>query len=141
METYDISHAVATQLKTHWRDDVHWEGFFQQAAATLTHFQQTDLAFLLPPRQRTKARYMAMDAPIDWAQHLVAYHDSGDFSAIGGPCVFSADAQARLHAAQSNRRIDPLRALVGQHYTTRAALCKALCVHGATALDNPDNAF
>jgi len=62
VQTYDISHAIATQLKAHWRDDGHWQGFLQQASATLSHFQQTDLAFLLPPRQRTKARYMAIDA-------------------------------------------------------------------------------
>jgi hypothetical protein len=30
VETYDISHAIATQLKAHWRDDEHWQGFVQQ---------------------------------------------------------------------------------------------------------------
>ena len=48
----------------------------------MSHFQQTDLAFLLPPRQRTKARYMAIDAHIEWAQRLIGYHDQGDFSSI-----------------------------------------------------------
>ena len=98
VETYDISHAIAAHLKAHWRDDSHWQAFLQQAGTTLSHFQQTDLAFLLPPRQRTKARYMAIDAHIDWAQRLIAYHDLGDFSAIGRPCVSSATAWARLHA-------------------------------------------
>jgi len=28
VETYDISHAVATQLKAHWRADGHWQGFY-----------------------------------------------------------------------------------------------------------------
>jgi len=141
VETYDISHAVATQLKAHWRDDAHWQGFLKQAGATLSHFQQTDLAFLLPPRQRTKARYMAMDAHIDWAQRLIGYYDQGDFSLIGLPCSFTADAWARLRARWGKRRVEPLRGLIGKHYDTRAALCEALRAAGVTALDELDDTF
>lgn len=110
----------------------------QQASATLNHFQQTDLAFLLPPRQRTKARYMAMDAPVDWAQRLIGYHDQGDFSTIGRSCVFTADTWAWLRTAWGQRRVDPL---IGTHYDTRAALCEALQAVGATALDDLDDTF
>lgn len=141
VETYDISHALAAQLKAHWRDDGHWPGFLQQAGATLSHFQQTDVAFLLPPRQRTKARYMAIDAHVDWAQRLIDYHDQGDFSAIGRPCVFTANAWARLRTAWGKGPVEPLRALIGAHYDTRAALCEALRVAGATALDDLDDSF
>ena len=141
VETYDISHAVATQLKAHWRGDAHWQRFLQQAGNTLSHFQQTDVAFLLPPRQRTKARYMAIDAHIDWAQRLIGYRDQGDFSLIGRPCVFSANAWARLCAVQGKRRIGPLRVLIGQCYDTRAALSDALRAHGVEAPDERDDAF
>jgi len=139
--TYDISHAIATQLKAHWRDDGHWQGFLKQAGATLSHFQQTDLAFLLPARQRTKARYMAIDAHIDWAQRLIGYHDQGDFSAIGRSCVFTAEAWARLRAVWGKQRVEPLCALIGKHYDTRTALCEALHAAGATSLDDLDNSF
>jgi hypothetical protein len=141
VQTYDISHAIATQLKAHWRDDGHWQGFLQQAGATLSHFQQTDLGFLLPPRQRTKARYMAIDAHVDWAQRLIGYHDQGDFSTLGLSCVFTATAWARLRTAWGKRRVEPLRALIGTHYDTRAALCEALRAGGATALDDLDDTF
>ncbi|WP_058553490.1 hypothetical protein [Thiohalocapsa sp. ML1] len=47
VETYDISHAVATQLQAHWRAHAPWHAFLQQAGTTLPRFQQTDLAFLL----------------------------------------------------------------------------------------------
>jgi hypothetical protein len=141
VETYDISHAVATQLKAHWRDDAHWQGFLKQTGATLSRFQQTDLAFLLPPRQRTKARYMAIDAHIEWAQRLIAYHDQGDFSAIGRPCVFNGGAYARLRRLWGKRRVEPVRGLIGKQYGSRAALCEALRAAGATALDDLDDAF
>ena len=141
VETYDISHAVATQLKAHWRDDAHWQGFLKQTGATLSRFQQTDLAFLLPPRQRTKARYMAIDAHIEWAQRLIGYYDQGDFSAIGRPCVFTGSAYARLRRVWGKRRVEPLYGLIGTPYDSRAALGEALRAAGATALDDLDDAF
>ena len=142
VETYDISHAVATQLKAHWGDDAPWQALLKQAGTTLSRFQQTDLAFLLPPRQRTKARYMAVDAHIAWAQRLIGYHDQGDFRLIGRACVFSANAWTHLCAQPGKRRAGALRVLIGQCYDTRAALCEALCAHGAAALvDALDDAF
>jgi hypothetical protein len=138
--TYDISHAVATQLKAHWGEHAPWHAFLQQAGTTLPRFQQTDLAFLLPPHQRTKARYMAIDDHVAWAQHLLDYHDRGDFTLIGRPCVFSANAWARLCAVQGKRRVAPLRILIGQRFDTRAALCAALCAHGVT-VEMLDDAF
>ena len=141
VETYDISHAVATQLKAHWRENAPWQAFLQHSSTILSRFQQTDLAFLLPPRQRTKARYMAINAHIDWAQRLLGYHDQGDFSLIGRACVFSADAWAYLRAVQGQRRIEPLRVLIGQRCETRAALCEVLRAHGAAAPDARDDAF
>jgi hypothetical protein len=142
VETYDISHAVATQLKAHWRDNAPWQAFLKQAGTTLSRFQQTDLAFLLPPRQRTKARYMAVDAHIEWAKRLIDHHDRGDFSLIGRGCVFSADAWAHLCAVHGKRRAAALRTLIGRAYATRASLCDALRAHGAAALvDALDDAF
>ena len=141
VETYDISHAIATQLKAHWRDDVHWQGFLKQAGATLSHFQQTDLAFLLPPRQRTKARYMAMDSHIEWAERLLGYYDQGDFSAIGRPCVFTGAAYARLRARWGKPHVEPVRGLIGTQYHTRAALREALRAAGTTVLDDLDDTF
>jgi hypothetical protein len=141
VETYDISHAVATQLKAHWRGHAPWQAFLRQAGATLSRFQQTNLAFLLPPCQRTKARYMAVNAHVEWARNLLAYHDLGDFSRIGLPCVFSADAWAHLRARQGSRRVAPLRALIGRHYETRTALREALEADGTPAPDDGDETF
>jgi hypothetical protein len=107
----------------------------------LSRFQQTDVAFLLPPRQRTKARYMAVDAHVQWARNLIDYHDRGDFSGIGLACVFSADAWAHLRAISGKRRVDPLRVLIGREYETRAGLREALEADGTTAQDDLDEAF
>jgi hypothetical protein len=78
--TYDISHRIATLLKADLQKDAHWNAFSAQCRTSLSSFQQTDLAFLLPPRQRTKARFMHVDAHIEWAQRLLDYYARGDFS-------------------------------------------------------------
>lgn len=96
LETYDISHRIATLLKAELSQDARWTALLAHCATTLSTFQQTDLACLLPPRQRTKARYMHLDAHVDWAERLLAYYDRGDFSAIARPCVLSYPAWEHL---------------------------------------------
>lgn len=141
VETYDISHAIATALKAHWRDESTWQAFLKQASATLSRFQQTDLAFLLPPRLRTKARYMAIQAHIDWLQRLLADHDRGDFSAIGRPYVFSAMAWVYLRTRWTNSAVASLKALIGTRFDSRDAVCAALAAYSATGVGDLDEGF
>jgi len=141
VETYDISHAIATALKAHWRKDSTWQAFLKQASATLSRFQQTDLAFLLPPCLRTKARYMAIEAHIEWVLRVLAYYDRGDFSAIGREYVFSAMAWEFLRKRWTNSAVAPLHALIGTRYPSREALCAALHEQGVTALEELDDGF
>ncbi len=133
VETYDISHAFATALKAHWREDSTWQAFLKQASATLSRYQQTDLAFLLPPPLRSKARDMAIEAHIDWLQRLLAYDNRGDFSAIGREDVFSATVWVSLRKGWTNSAVAPLRALIGTDYPSREALCEALREQVASA--------
>jgi hypothetical protein len=51
------------------------------------------------------------------------YHDQGDFSASGGRAC-SAPMLGRTCVRWGKRRVDPLRALIGQRYETRAALAR-----------------
>lgn len=109
VETYDISHHIATRLKAELTPDDRWNEFLAHARATLASFQQTDLAFLLPPRQRTKARFMHFDVHVEWAQQVLAYADRGDFSAIRRTCVLSVTAWEYLRGRLGATRVQPLR--------------------------------
>lgn len=141
VETYDISHAIANLLKAELQGDTRWSAFLAHCRTTLSAFQQTDLAFLLPPRQRTKARYMHYAAHVEWAQRLLTYYDRDDFSAIGRPCVFSANAWAHLQAHWDAARLAPWRPLIGTGYPTKAALCEALRREAALPLEALDATF
>ena len=141
VETDDISHRIATRLKADLTADERWNGFLAHARATLASFQQTDLAFLLPPRQRTKARFMHFDAQVEWAQQVLAYADRGDFSAIRRPCVLSVAAWEHLRGRLGATRVQPLHALIGPRYPDKTALSQALQAASDLTLDALDDAF
>lgn len=70
---YDIKHKTALVLKHELADDPVWKAFTQQAAQTKQRVPQTALAFLAPPAQRRKARYMNVDILIRWGTKVLAY--------------------------------------------------------------------
>jgi hypothetical protein len=70
---YDIKHKTALVLKHELAEEALWRAFTQQAAQTKQRVQQTPLAFLAPPTQRRKARYMNVDSLIRWGTNVLAY--------------------------------------------------------------------
>lgn len=72
---YDIKHKTAGVLKQELHQDETWQAFAHLAARSKQQVQQTALAFLAPPNQRTKARYMNVESLIGWGRHLLKYFD------------------------------------------------------------------
>ena len=70
---YDIKHKTALVLKHELAEEALWQAFIQHTAQTKQRVQQTPLAFLAPPAQRRKARYMNVDILIRWGTHVLAY--------------------------------------------------------------------
>jgi hypothetical protein len=72
---YDIKHKTATLLKQELQEDIAWQKFTQLAMKTKNQVQQTSLAFLAPPNQRTKARYMNLESLLDWGRATLTFVD------------------------------------------------------------------
>lgn len=72
---YDIKHKTAAVLKRELGGDATWLAFAHQANQTKRQVQQTALAPLAPPAQRTKARYMNVDVLMKWGQHALTFLD------------------------------------------------------------------
>ena len=72
---YDTKHKTASVLKRELERDEIWVAFTRLAAQTKRRVQQTSLAPLAPPNQRTKARYMNVDVLIQWGQNMLAFLD------------------------------------------------------------------
>ncbi len=141
VETYDISHRIATLLKAELQPDARWQTFLAHCKRTLASFQQTDLAFLLPPRQRTKARFMHVDTHVEWAQNLLAYQERGDFSAVRPTCVLTVAARDHLRDRLGVARVRPLHVLLGHRHPDKAAFCEAIQAASDLQLTDLDDAF
>ena len=70
---YDIKHKTAAVLKHELENDEKWLKFIEHATKTKVSIQQTALAFLSPPNQRSKSRYMNVDILIQWGLKILAF--------------------------------------------------------------------
>jgi len=68
---YDISHKAATIIKRVLEQDGAWQDFCRFASRTKQQVQQTALAPVVPPAQKTKARYMNVDKLSRWGRDLL----------------------------------------------------------------------
>lgn len=73
--SYDITHKAATLLKARMNKDARWNSFCSQAAQTKVKVQQVDLSFLVPPSQRSKARYMNLGSLLRWGRAILSVLD------------------------------------------------------------------
>ena len=68
---YDIKHKTAAVLKHELASDAAWVEFTRLTSQTKLQIQQTDLAALVPPNQKTKARYMNVESLVRWGQAVL----------------------------------------------------------------------
>jgi hypothetical protein len=76
IEIYDITHKAACMLKARLESDESWKAFAAKAGQTKCNIQQTELAFLVPPSQRSKARFMNLGTLIAWGAKTLAIVDN-----------------------------------------------------------------
>ena len=72
---YDIKHKTAAVLKREFANNEKWLAFVKEAALTKHRLQRGSLAHLIPPNQRTKARYMNIDVLVRCGQDVLAFLD------------------------------------------------------------------
>jgi hypothetical protein len=75
VEVYDIKHKAACLLKAQLERDERWQRYASQLGQAKFALQQTELAALTPPSQRSKARFMNLDALAEWGRKTLALVD------------------------------------------------------------------
>jgi hypothetical protein len=70
-EIYDVKHKAACLLKHRLEKEPRWQAFQRQVAQTRCAVQQTEMAFLVPPGPKPKARFMNLEAHLAWAEGVL----------------------------------------------------------------------
>jgi len=79
---HDISHKLSHVLEKDLKDDPLWEKYTKQLTKTKQLVQQTELAGLQPPKQRSKARFMNVALYVDWFSKFKKSEQDGNFDEI-----------------------------------------------------------
>jgi hypothetical protein len=74
-EFYDIKHKAACLLKARLEGDQRWKRFASLSGQAKFATQQTKLACLAPPSQRSKARFMNLGDLVKWGRQTLALLD------------------------------------------------------------------
>jgi hypothetical protein len=75
VELYDIKHKAACLLKALLEEDEQWKRFASLSGQAKFATQQTGLAFLVPPSQRSKSRFMNLGELVNWGSQTLALLD------------------------------------------------------------------
>lgn len=70
-DLYDAKHKAACLLKHRLEKNPRWQEFNNKIGQTRCAIQQTELAFLVPPGPRPKARFMNLAPTLGWAENVL----------------------------------------------------------------------
>lgn len=73
----DISHVIANLLKHEYEPHLKYNEFLSVCSKASQRLKQTLLAFLAPPKVRTKARFMNLHRLVKWADQLLKHSPVG----------------------------------------------------------------
>ena len=127
--TYDITHKMANLLKKELLPDENFKTFLRQCSLTRQKVQQTKLYFLIPPKQRTKARYHNVDVLIEWAIKVIEYEKHQDFSQISTTYNLDNEALFLLSFTLDVDIFNILKNLTPLVYDNRQEFTEALRKH------------
>jgi len=72
----DLPHKAARLLKRLLEKEERWQSFLTQVGQVKPKIRQTELAHLMPPQQRTKARYMNLGMLLQWGTKTLCIIDN-----------------------------------------------------------------
>ena len=68
---HDISHKIALILEKIYKNDPRYQEFMVKLAKMAKQLGQTEYAYIIPPRQRSKAKFQNISATIRWAMNML----------------------------------------------------------------------
>jgi hypothetical protein len=114
VDTYDLTHKLASLVKAELEPDPRWAEFLRLCTSSLFGLQQSRGAFLTPPGPRSLHRYMNADRHTDWACRVLAVLDAQDKSEVAALLGLSEE-QARSWLAEKLGWLHGFRQEVGRY--------------------------
>ena len=111
--TYDFTHQIALWLKKELSNNPKFQEFCQRCNLTRSQIQQTNLSFLRPPSQRSKARYHNIDILVTWALNVLQYWKKQDFSRITTQLIIDRETLLLLKEELDQASLDKLAKMLG----------------------------
>lgn len=118
--TYDVTHQMAALLKNELSSDQRYKAFVQQCQLTRQQIQQTELCFLMPPKQRSQARYHNVDILINWGLEILKYQSHNDFNLVSTELKLDREMLLELVDILPLKTLNKLRNLVPKSYKNQA---------------------
>jgi hypothetical protein len=118
VELYDSKHKAACLLKRRLEADAPWKDYASRLGQAKFAVQQTELACLVPPSQRSKARFMNLAELVSWGASLLKLVDNP--SLLAGLGVSADRVQAQFGWLVEFRA--PLARWAGYHAQIAAML-------------------
>ncbi len=72
VEIYDAKYKAACLLKSRLEKNARWQELQQRIGQTRCAIQQTEMAFLVPPAPKPKARFMNLAPTLQWTEKVLA---------------------------------------------------------------------
>ena len=119
--TYDVTHKMGSLLKKYFEKDVRWQSFSNLCSLSIAQVKQTELYFLIPPKQRVKGRYLNLDLHVKWAEKILLYEQDHDFSLISTHFKLEKEDLDSLHELLDQNAIARLSLLTSKEYDHQKA--------------------
>ena len=132
--TYDVTHKMALLLKHELETDERFQSFLHQCRRTRQRTQQTELYFLIPPKQRVKSRYLNLETHVRWAQQVLAYQSVGDFSQISRGFMIDESTLLALSESLKPEILTKLESMKGQVFDNLTSFVDSVTQHIGSAL-------
>lgn len=118
IELYDIKHKAACLLKARLEHDEQWKSYASESGKAKCAMQQTEMASIVPPSQRTKSRFMNLASLVSWGQSMLVLVDNP--STLEDSGITADRVQTKLDWVPEFR--DPLEQWAGYHEQIGATL-------------------
>ncbi len=124
--TYDFTHQVALWLKKDLSKNSKFLEFTQQSNLTISQIKQTNLSFLRPTSQRSKARYHNLDILVNWGLNVLRYWQKQDFSLISTEFIIDRETLFLLREELDQTSLGNLAKILGTKVSNFTSFCQML---------------